>query len=206
MHLVDVVLFAHITVAIAAFCVAGILHTAQWVLRGATSTSTLKAWGPVVHRLEPLFPILALALFGLGAWLVHLSAGEFRWGDGWVISSVVGLAIMEIVGGVFIAPRSKKLVKAIEEAPDGAVSDALRAGYQNAMFWATTHFATGVAIGIVFLMATKPSGAASVVVLVIAAAAGLALGVAGARDSAPRYTMVGATQPAAVSATAGDGQ
>lgn len=203
MHLIDVVLFAHILVAIAAFSVAAILHTAQWVARGATSTATLKAWNPVIHRLEPMFPILALILFGLGAWLLGLSHGEFRWGDGWVITAVVGLAVMEIVGGALIAPRSKKLIAAIDGAADGPVDESLSAAVMNPVFWAATHFATAVALGIVFLMATKPSGMASAAIVVIAAALGIALGMAGARTPAPRFRMVDA---AVASAGVGDRQ
>jgi hypothetical protein len=149
------------------------------VARGATSIGTLKAWAPVIHRLDPLFPILALMLFGLGAWLLHLSGGEFRWGDGWVISSVVGLALMEIVGGVLLAPRSKRLVAGITAAADGPAEDALRATVNDRALWLASHFATGTALGIVFLMATKPSGAASVTVLVVAAGLGMAAGAAG---------------------------
>jgi hypothetical protein len=203
MHLINVVLFVHILVAIAAFSVAAILHTAQWVARGATSTATLKAWKPVIHRLEPLFPILALVLFGLGAWLLGLSDGEFRWGDGWVITSIVGLAAMEVVGGALIAPRTKKLIAAITDAADGPVDEPLNAAVMNPVFWATTHFATGVALGIVFLMATKPSGAAAVAIVVIAAALGTALGAAAARTPGPRFRMVDA---AVASAGVGDRQ
>lgn len=200
MHLVDVVLFLHITVAIAAFAVAAILHTAQWVARGATTGAALKPWAPVIHRLEPLFPILALALFGLGAWLLHLSGGEFRWGDGWVVTSIVGLALMEAVGGVLIAPRSKKLVAGIKAADDAAIGDDLRAALHERVFWISTHFATAVALGIVFLMATKPSGAASVAVVLVAAAIGVAFGMLGANEAGGRFRMVDAAGvPAAAS-------
>lgn len=201
MQLVDVVLFAHIAIAIAAFAVAAILHTALWVARGATSTGTLKAWAPVIHRLDPLFPILALMLFGLGAWLLHLSGGEFGWGDGWVISSVVALAIMEIVGGVLLAPRSKKLVAGIKAAADGPVDDALRAAVTDRALWLASHFATGTALGIVFLMVTKPSGAASITVLVVAAVLGVVVGAAGTRQPAADHRMI---ESAAVSAGLAD--
>lgn len=189
MHLVDIVLFAHIAVAVAAFGIAGILHTAQWASRRASSATTLKVWAPVVHRLDPLFPVLALALFGLGAWLLALSDGEFGWGDGWVVTAIVGLALMEIVGGAVIAPRSKKALAAIHDAGDGPIDDAVTDSFFDATLWAATHFATGTAIGILFLMATKPSGIVSALVVALCAIAGAAVGVAGARRKVP----VGAT-------------
>jgi hypothetical protein len=181
MHLFDVVLFAHIFIAICAFAVAAILHTAQFVARGANSTTTLKAWDPVVHRLEPLFPILALVLFGLGGWLIGLSDGEFNWSNGWVITSVVGLALMEAVGGAVLAPRGKKMSTAIEAAPDGPIDATLRSIVVDPIAFAAAYFETATALGILFLMATKPSAVASALTVAACAAVGVALGLAVAR-------------------------
>ena len=122
MHLFDVVLFFHIAVAIAAFAIAGILHTAQYATRSAKTVAELRGWIPVTHRLEPLFPILALFLFALGAWLLHLSGGEFTWSDGWVVTAIVTLAVMEALGGAVLAPRGKRRHDVAEGAPDGPIS------------------------------------------------------------------------------------
>ena len=78
MHLVDVVLFFHIAVVLGVFALIGILHTGQYVMRSATTVQELRSWASVSHRLEPIFPFFGLALFGLGAWLLHLSDGEFK--------------------------------------------------------------------------------------------------------------------------------
>lgn len=184
MHLVNVVLFAHIFVALCAFACAGIVHVWQGVAKTATSTTTLKAWAPVTRRIEPLFPILALILFGLGAWLLGLSDGEFSWGDGWVITSIAGLVAMEAAGGAVLAPRGKKLHEAIESAPDGPIDAALRAQLLDRTVWAVAVFETCTALGIVFLMTNKPSGAASAVIVAVSALAGLAIGAAAAGERA----------------------
>jgi hypothetical protein len=168
----DIVLFLHIVVAIAAFMVAGILHAGLLAMRRATTTSQLKGWLPTIARLEPVFPVLALVLFGLGAWLLHLSGGEFRWSNGWVITAVVSLAIVEIIGGAVMAPASKAMAKEIEEAPEGAVSDQLRGSVLNPKLWTSGHLNTAAVLGIVCLMVTKPSGVISVVVVLVAAALG----------------------------------
>jgi hypothetical protein len=201
MHLVNVVLFAHILIAICAFACAGLLHTWQFVSKGATSTATLKAWSPVMHRIEPLFPILALVLFGLGAWLVGLSDGEFSWSDGWVITSVVGLALMEAAGGAVLAPRGKRLHEAIMGAADGPVDAPLRATVLDQAMWAVAFFETATALGIVYLMTNKPSGAASALIVAGCAIGGAALGYASAREPSP----VALAASVAASAPAGDG-
>jgi hypothetical protein len=183
MHLVNVVLFAHIFIAICAFGCATVLHIWQGVSKTATSTSTLKAWAPVVHRIEPLFPLLALVLFGLGAWLLGLSDGEFGWGDGWVSASIVGLFAMEAAGGVVLAPRGKKLHEAIMSAPDGPIDAPLRALVLDRAVWAVAVFETTTAIGIVYLMTNKPSGIASALIVAACALAGLAIGAGAARET-----------------------
>lgn len=198
MHLINVVLFAHIFIALAAFGCATLVHVWQGVSKGATSTATLKAWAPVMHRIEPLFPVLALILFGLGAWLVGLSDGEFSWSDGWVITSVVGLFAMEAAGGAVLAPGGKKLHEAIVNAPDGPVDASLRALVLDRAVWAVATFETATALGIVFLMTNKPSGLSSALIVAACGLAGLAIGAAAAREAAPAPLVIAA--PAAAQA------
>jgi hypothetical protein len=183
-HLVNVVLFLHIFIAICAFGCAMLLHVWQGVGKAATSTATLKAWSPVAHRIEPMFPVLALVLFALGAWLLGLSDGEFSWGDGWVVTSIVGLFAMEAAGGAVLAPHGKKLHEAIMNAPDGPVDAALRAQVVDRAVWAVTGFETATALGIVFLMTNKPSGVSSAIIVAACALAGLAIGAGAAREPA----------------------
>jgi hypothetical protein len=183
MHLVDVVLFAHIAVAIVAFAVAGILHTAQWVSRTAGTTAELRTWGRVAHRIEPLFPVLALVLFLLGVWLLHLSHGEFRWGQGWVITAAVTLGLMELLGGAILAPRSTTLFHVLDAAADGPPDASARAAACDPTVWIVSHFITGLATGVLYLMATKPSGGASLAVVVVVGAMGAAIGAAGVRTA-----------------------
>lgn len=184
MHLASVVLFLHIFVVICALGIAAILHSAQFVARGASTTGTLKAWSPLVNRLEPLFPVLALILFGLGAWLLHLSDGEFRWSDGWVITAVVGLAMMEAVGGAVLAPHGKKQHAAIMAAPDGPVDAELHAMVVDPAPWAAAFFETFTALGIVWIMTNKPNGVASAIIVAACATFGALLGATAARARA----------------------
>ncbi len=130
-HFIDVVLFLHIAIAVLAFGVAGIMLTALAQMRSADSIAVLRTWQRVTHRVEPWFPILVLFLIGLGAWLIALSHGEFSWRDGWVITAVVTLVIMEGYGGAVLAPNAKRLHTRIEATPDGPVPDDLRAAVLN---------------------------------------------------------------------------
>ena len=180
MHLVDVVLFFHIAVVLGVFALIGILHTGQYVMRSATTVQELRSWASVSHRLEPIFPFFGLALFGLGAWLLHLSDGEFKWGDGWVDTAIVSLVVLMGVGGALLGPRTRALNEAVAAAPDGPIGPDVRAAVMNRVLWTMSHFNSLLVTAVVFVMVTKPSGWASALVVVIAAAVGAAIGNYGA--------------------------
>jgi hypothetical protein len=176
--LFGVVLFLHITVAIAAFAMAGVMHTALNVVARGRSVQELRPWAAVMHRIEPLFPLMALLLLGLGIWLVHLghrTDDAFSFSDGWVITAMVTLVGVEAAGGAVLAPHGKKLVALIHEAPDGPVTHDIRTAAFRPLFWDLVHVTTFGFVGVVFLMAAKPSGAWAWVFPVAGAVIGLAL-------------------------------
>jgi hypothetical protein len=167
-------LYLHITVAIAAFMMAGVLHAALPAMVRARTVAEMRSWARVVHRLDPLFPVAALVLLALGAWLVHLEHGEgIRWSDGWVVTAVVSLVVIEGVAGALLAPTAKKLVADIEAAPEGAVPDDLRRRAADPKIWYVGHIATLGFASVVFLMAAKPVGWICPIIV----AAGVAVGV-----------------------------
>lgn len=180
MHLVDVVLFFHIAAVLAVFALVGILHTAQYVMRSAKTVQEIRAWVNVSHRLEPIFPFLGLALFGLGAWLLHLSDGEFKWGDGWVDTAIVSLVVLMGVGGALLGPRANALHAATAAAPDGPIGPDVRAAIMNRVFWTMSHFNSLLVTAVVFVMVTKPKGWVAALIVVLAAAVGAAIGNYGA--------------------------
>jgi hypothetical protein len=176
--LFSVVLFLHITVVIVAFAMAGVMHTAVNVVPRGRTIQELRPWGAVMHRIEPLFPVMALLLLGLGIWLVHLGAhtdDAFSFSDGWVITAIVTLVLVEAAGGMVLAPHGKKLTGLIEHAPDGAVSEEIYAAATRTLFWDLIHITTFAFLGVVFLMAAKPTGAWAPVFPVVGAVVGLVL-------------------------------
>jgi hypothetical protein len=176
--LFGVVLFLHITVVIVAYAMAGVMHTSLNVVARGRSVQELRPWGRVMHRIEPLFPLMALLLLGFGIWLVHLGAhtdDAFSFSDGWVITAIVTLVLVEAAGGIVLAPHGKKLTGLIEHAPDGTVSEEIHAAAVRPLFWDIAHVTTFAFLGVVFLMAAKPSGGWAPVFPVIGALVGLVL-------------------------------
>jgi hypothetical protein len=152
------------------------VHAGLPALARARDVREMRSWAALLHRLEPLFPIAALLLLLLGAWLIHLSKGRIHWGDGWLLTSLISLIVVEAVAGVKLAPKAKAAVKAVEEVADGPVPDSLRrtAGLEP-WIWYPSHVATFGFAAVVFLMAARPTGAWSVVIVIVGALIGVAV-------------------------------
>jgi len=166
------VLFLHITVAIVAFMMAGVLHAAMQALARANDVREMRSWGRLIHRLDPLFPIAALLLLGFGAWLIQLSKGRIGWGDGWLLTSLIALIAIEGLSGMLLAPKAKAAVKLIEETPDGPVTDDMRRISVDPAIWHISHIATFGFTAVVFLMSVRPTGALSPILVIAGAAVG----------------------------------
>lgn len=175
----NVALFLHVGVVILTFMIAAVLHACLHLLVRAETAEQARPLARVVHRLDPLFPFLALLILGLGGWLIHLSQsgdnGNFGWKDGWIMTALTALIVIEGLAGALLAPHSKKLVAAIEAAPAGPLSDELRTQSRDPFIWYLAHTATCGFLGVVFVMTNKPHGAVAALVVVIGVAVGWGL-------------------------------
>jgi hypothetical protein len=184
MHLYDVVLFVHILTLLAAIGLGSTLHHAEWSTRRATTVGELRTITGVYRR-GNLFPILIILLFGEGAWLLHLSRRQdetFHFGDAWIWTAIVALAILMVSGGAVLGREASKYSKLLAATPDGPITPEVRAATFTTSTWATSHMNTFLALAVVFNMVTKPSDdATAIVVLVVGMVVGALIGIAGAR-------------------------
>jgi hypothetical protein len=173
--LYDVVLSLHILAAIFGFGVAAVAHTTMFRLRNASTMQQVRNQLPILDKVGPLFPIAAVLLFAFGAWLIHLSPSDekFHWSDGWVITAIVTLVVVEGVGGAVIGRGAKALSGKIESVPDGAVDPSTRVLLADKGIWIGSHFTTAAIASVVFVMVGKPSGLGAVVTVLIGAAVGI---------------------------------
>jgi hypothetical protein len=173
--LAGLVLFLHIGVVIVSFMIGAVLHAGFHSMVRARTLAELRPWTALLHRLEPVLPILAVVILGLGAWLVQLGSDEgFSWSDGWILTSVVTLVVIEGLAGALLAPRSKAVGAAVARLGDGEVPADLHRMLRDPVMWAVGHVATFGFLGVVFLMAAKPSGAWSPAFPIVGALVGLA--------------------------------
>lgn len=175
MSLYETVLSLHILAAIFGFGVAAVAHTSLFRLRSVTDGQQLRVHLPVLERVGPLFPVSAVLLFVFGAELIHLAPHQkFHWGDGWVVTAIVSLVVVEAVGGGVIGRRVKAIVEELGSVPDGPISEETRARVTDRSVWLASHFTTAVIASIVFVMVGKPSGGGAIAIVVIGALVGLA--------------------------------
>lgn len=173
-----VILFLHIATAIAAFMIAAVLHSSLHAVARAETGAHAGSWSRLTHRLEPMLPIAALLLLGFGAWMIHLRSARLSWSDSWILVSVIALVVVEGASGVLLAPRSKRLVKGVHAAGEGPLADDVKRLARDPILWHFAHVASFGFLGVVFLMAAKPDGVWSVVIVVVAALIGVAVSAA----------------------------
>jgi hypothetical protein len=118
-----------------------------------------------------------------------------------VITASLTLLIMEALGGAILAPKGKYLHKVTDESADGPIDATLRAALTDRAQWITSHFVTAIALGVVFLMATKPNGWQSPLAVAIAGLIGATLGAYGVGALASSRQPQLEAEPAAAPAT-----
>lgn len=168
----DSVLALHVLMVVASFMMVAVIHGLLFQMRWARDLSALGVAPRLLGPLERLLPLSALVILGSGAWLIHLSGGEVRWSDGWVITSLVALVAVEGLGGS-LSRRSERMQSSIRAAAGGSLSPDLRAAVTDPVLWLVTHLGTATFLGVVFIMVAKPSGPWSMAIVGGAAALGL---------------------------------
>jgi uncharacterized membrane protein len=169
-------LFLHIFFVIAGLSLAAVLHTGLLLQRAAGEVAAVRSWPRVIAIVEAALPACAALVLLTGAWLLHLSDGEFAWSQGWVIASLVGLVAAEAVGAA-VGPRSVALRRAINTAADGPVDAELRRRIRDPVLWCVPNAITATFLAVVFVMVVKPSGLWSAVLIAVIALFGALSGI-----------------------------
>jgi hypothetical protein len=178
MELYDVLVFVHIAVLVTAFVLTGAVHTSEWLTARAATVQEMRVlakpqkWGVLFA------PVVALMLL-VGAWLVQLSddrAAEYSFGDGWIWTAAVVLLLAFLSGFGIHAPHGEKLGKALGQAPEGAASPELRELTTEPLPWVVGYVVPGMILAVTSNMVNKPGTAVSILVIVVGATVGAALG------------------------------
>lgn len=119
--------------------------------------------------------VLRLAPASLGLILVtglYMTTTAWGW-KGWILVALASLVLLAVVGGLGTGIRMARIGPAIGQASAGPLSDDLRRALRDPVLLTSLRTRLAIVLGVVFLMTVKPSGGASVVVVVVAVAIGL---------------------------------
>ncbi|HVU77615.1 MAG TPA: hypothetical protein VHC67_08530 [Gaiellaceae bacterium] len=160
-----IVLFIHLSAAVGAFAANGVLLLVLRRIRAAQTGAEALPWLAIGKATARAFPPALLLLFASGAYLVH---DAWTWRTGWIDAGIAGAIVLPLVGDRLEGRAAARLAQALAAAPQEAPGALVR----DPMFWTASLVNPALALGIVFVMATKPSLAGSIAALLVAVALG----------------------------------
>lgn len=184
METYEIVLFLHIATLLAAIALSGILHSAEWRQRGATTIQELRILS-APYKWGQLFPVVIILLLAEGMYLIHLSEDVWEFGDAWIWTAIIALVILFASGGAVLGRHAAHYGKLLAESPDGPITDEARKAAFDPTAWTVSHMNTALALAVVFNMVTKPGTAGSIVTLVVGIVVGSLIGLQGAKAAKP---------------------
>jgi hypothetical protein len=141
-------------------------------LRGATRRDDALMWLGISRGI-----VTRLAPASLGLILVSgLYMTATTWGPrGWIATALVSLVLLAIVGAFGTGMRMARIGPAVG-ASQGPLSDELRSRLRDPILLTSLWVRSAIVLGIALLMTLKPSGLASLVMIVLAVGIGLLAG------------------------------
>lgn len=172
MNFYNTVLFLHILGAMGMFAVVGLEWTALRPLRRATTSEGVQTWLRVLRPASRLGPASMLTLLLTGFYMT----AALRTRMAWVMVSMVGLIVLGILAGGLTGRRIKAIRRGLSASEPGALSPELQRLVRHPALWISLQLRTGLFLGIVFVMTTKPAMLGSLLTLAVTTAVALAIG------------------------------
>jgi len=171
-------LFVHLLALMAAVAASALVHLADARRARAATPRDALAWHALAGSAARTFPIALLLLAVTGTVMVETSDG-LEWLAGWVAAGMLGVVALLASGGV-IAVRARREARELARlAANDSVHDAPP---PDAVVETLSWMNTGLAVGVILVMSTKPPLTESLVALAFGAAGGLVLGLTTRRD------------------------
>jgi hypothetical protein len=170
MNLYPLALFLHVSGAIDTFVSLGIWLFGLSALRRVRRVEQVRALAWLIIVASPLM-VLSVLLLGLAGFAMALST----WGlsTPWIAVSLVSVVLVGPIGAFVLDPRMRTILTMTRAIADGPLPAALDQRIHDPILFTLTHMLVAILFGIVFLMTTKPSFVASLLVMAAAIVLGL---------------------------------
>jgi hypothetical protein len=163
MTLYSIALFLHVVGALLLFVTLTVEGIALRQLRRTATIEAAQGAAALLRLNRIVGPLSAIGVLIPG---LYMMATNWGW-VAWIVVALVSWLVIAVLGA-FNGIRILALDR----------SQALLTGIRNPMFLISWLTRVGIALGVVFLMTVKPGAATAVLAILLAAAAGAALGVA----------------------------
>jgi len=172
MGLYELALFAHVVGAVLLFGGVALFQAAGARLRRARSAADVRQWLGLVRSAAALYPVASPTLLLSG---LALTATAWTFTTPWVVVGIAALVALA-ASGQGQRRRFQELGRAAAEADAAALPASVAALLVARGTWVSAFASNGLAVGVLWLMTTKPGWLGSVLALVVSAGAGAALG------------------------------
>ena len=173
-----IALFIHLAALVAAAWASSRTHLAETRAHRAATAGEALQWYMIAGKAARIFPVVIVLLLATGGYM--MSRGGYTWRDGWIVTGVLAALLLFAVGGV-LGARGRAGARALAQGDPGAAPPA--PDYVAARL---SRLNTGIALGAMFVMVTKPSLVVSLAALVAAAIIGAVSVRAAAPEAATR--------------------
>ena len=167
MTLYTIALFLHITGALGLFIAIGL----EWIslprLRRAASVEQARTWLGVLGSLGPIGGPSALVLLVTG---IYMMLAAWR-GAAWSGVGLLTMVLIAILGGVLTGRRIPAISRALPAGP-GPLPEALARRSRDPVLVLSARLRAALALGVVFIMCTKPALTGSLLAMGVALALG----------------------------------
>jgi hypothetical protein len=171
MSVYSISVFLHIVGALGLFAALALEWASVHNLRRAATTGQAREWARLLGGVRFVGGPSILTLLATG---IYMSVA--RWGgQGWIGAGVGGVVLMAVLGGVLTGRRAAAIGGELMSG-DGSLSTALKRRIQDPVLLLSARLRTALALGVVFVMSTKPGGASALIAMGAALVLGFAAG------------------------------
>lgn len=170
MSLYTVTLFLHLLTVVAAFFAVALIHAGLIRMRKAERVSEARDALVSAGRAGRVMPIIGLALLLTGA---YMTESVWSWTTPWIDVSIGGLVAIMATGGGMLGRRLRALEPLLQRGGDGPVDGTLAASLRDPSLWIIAQLPPLLAIGVMFVMTTKPGAVLGIIEILVVVAIGV---------------------------------
>lgn len=174
MHVYALALFAHILGVLGLFIAMGLQWLVAVRLQRAQTIGEAREWSSLIGIVGKMGPASGALVVVAG---VYMTLARWSVQAPWIVVSLGAMVVMMALGMGVTTRRMKAVHRAALAEPEGEwISQGLWRQINDPVLWIAAHTAGSIALGVVFLMTTKPGLSGSLLVVAVALALGVGVG------------------------------